>query len=79
MGRVVPGGSAKGRVPQELVRVSLPKILIQRIEELIAADGSANSVPDFVRQAAVRELGRRRGEPVPDDGARETMKRVRAR
>ena len=57
----VPGGG-KGRVPQEKVHVSLPKALIARIEDLIRSDGSANSVPDFVRQAAVRELERRRGE-----------------
>lgn len=75
----MPGGPARGRVPQETVRVSLPKVVIERIEGLIRTDGSANSVPDFVRQAAVKELERRSaGHVFPDEGSREVMRRVKA-
>ena len=71
-------GSGRGRVAQVKVHVQIPQVVVERIEELIRSDGSANSVPDFVRQAAVKELERRRGgTPVPDEGARETVRRVR--
>jgi hypothetical protein len=67
----VPGGG-RGRVPQVKLHVQLPAVLAQRIEDRIRADGSATSVADFLRQAAVKELDRqdtavsRLGErPVP--------------
>ncbi len=70
-------GSGRGRVPQTKVNVQLPTVVVERIEELIKYDGSANSVPDFVRQAAVKELERRRAYGVLDEGAEKTMRRVR--
>jgi hypothetical protein len=57
----------------------MPKVVVERIEELIREDGSANSVPDFVRQAAVKELERRAiGRTVADEGSEKTLRRTRA-
>lgn len=71
-------GAGRGRVPQVKVNVQLPVIVVERIEDLIKSDGSANSVPDFVRQAAVKELERRRGASIlPDEGAEKTLRRAR--
>jgi hypothetical protein len=53
----VPGGG-RGRVPQVKLHVQLPAVLAQRIEDRIQRDGSATSVADFLRQAAVKELDR---------------------
>jgi Arc/MetJ-type ribon-helix-helix transcriptional regulator len=72
-------GAGRGRVPQVKLNISLPKVLADRIEELIHRDGSANSVPDFVRQAAVKEVERRLGDhEVVDEGAEKTLKRTKA-
>jgi Arc/MetJ-type ribon-helix-helix transcriptional regulator len=40
------------------IHIQLPAVLAQRIEERISRDGSATSVADFLRQAAVKELER---------------------
>jgi len=75
---VVPGGG-RGRLPQSKVHISLPLILIERIEELIRQDGSATSVPDFIRQAAVKEVERRlAGRQVPDERVPTTLRKVRS-
>jgi Arc/MetJ-type ribon-helix-helix transcriptional regulator len=51
----VPGGG-RGRVPQVKLSISIPSVLAERIEDRIRRDGSATSVADFLRQAAVKVL-----------------------
>jgi hypothetical protein len=38
------------------INLSIPSVLVERIEERIRLTGAALSVADFLRQAAVKEL-----------------------
>jgi Arc/MetJ-type ribon-helix-helix transcriptional regulator len=52
------GGKRRGKLPQTKVQVSLPDVLIERIEEHMKKRGSATSVADFVRQSASEKIDR---------------------
>lgn len=53
----MPGGG-RGRVPQTKVTISLPSVLVERVEQHIKKRGDATSVADFLRQSAAREIDR---------------------
>ena len=46
------GGRRRGKLPQTKVAVSMPDVLILRIEEILKRRGSWTTVADFMRQAA---------------------------
>jgi hypothetical protein len=81
----VPGGRAKGRVPQTSIGVNLPDALIARIAQHIKDRGTATSVADFCRQAATEKIDRlereERGDREPVDIAAlgDPIKAVRRR
>jgi Arc/MetJ-type ribon-helix-helix transcriptional regulator len=81
---VVPGGG-RGRVAQVKLTVSIPKILVERIEERIRRDGSATNVADYLRQAAVRDMehagygGLRESSPVDIAALGDPIKAARRR
>jgi hypothetical protein len=58
-------------VPQTVVAVSLPDVLIDRIEQHIKKRGTATSTADFMRQATTKEIDHlereERGERDPID------------
>jgi Arc/MetJ-type ribon-helix-helix transcriptional regulator len=73
-------GLRTGRVPQTKVSVSLPNALLARIEEKIRRDGSATSVADYLRQAAVRDLEREGyGALDPGEGPHRLPREVKGR
>jgi Arc/MetJ-type ribon-helix-helix transcriptional regulator len=62
------------------LNVSIPKVLVERIEEKIRRDGSATSVADYLRQAAVRDLAREGyGGMELNEGARRVLRETKAR
>jgi Arc/MetJ-type ribon-helix-helix transcriptional regulator len=73
-------GPRRGRLPQIKIQVSVPRVLVDRIEEKLRRDGSATSVADFLRQAAVDVL-KREGYGALDEaeGERRTIARTRAK
>lgn len=73
----VPGGG-RGRIPLVKLTIAIPKIIVERIEEKIRRDGSATSVADFLRQAAVRDLARDGyGGLELEEGEKRTLRRTR--
>lgn len=67
-------------MPQVKINVSIPKALIERIEEKIRRDGTATSVADYLRQAAVRDLMRDGYGAVDlDEGARRVLRETKVR
>lgn len=74
----MPGGG-RGRVPQLKLNISIPRVLVERIEEKIRRDGTATSVADYLRQAAVRDLEREGYRVDLDEGARRVLKETKVR
>lgn len=75
----MPGGG-RGRVAQVKLSLSIPKVLVERIEEKIRRDGTATSVADYLRQAAVRDLMREGyGALDIDEGARRVLRETKVR
>jgi hypothetical protein len=75
-------GKRRGKLSQTKITVSIPDLLIEKIEQILRVDGSwGTSVADFLRQAAaekVRQLDPdRRSSPVDIEALGDPMKAVR--